>query len=232
MPDVPLSNAPRARRGALVQLVEDVIGIIPNIIVFQYNPEKVTRKLTPWNPFEVDQTNRGAQSPTSQPYDPEEMFTFNVVFDAADDLADGEALATATGIAARLAALRKLTKPTEGLIGDLLATASALAGDASKQTTRSTVPVVLLVLGPGVILPVRVTSFSVDEEFHSPLLYPLRATVSLSLQVLTPDTFKCQQDVTTTLAIAAYNMTQLQDDALAILNIANNVEEITGMLPL
>ena len=47
---------------------------------------------------------------------------------------------------------------------------------------RPTVPVVLFVWGPGRILPVRVTSFAVDETLFAPSLYPLQATVTLGLR--------------------------------------------------
>ena len=36
--------------GALVEFSSRFIGPVPNIIVFQYNPEKLTRSLTPWQP--------------------------------------------------------------------------------------------------------------------------------------------------------------------------------------
>ena len=178
MPETGYSQTPKVQRGALVQLVPDVIGVLPNIVTFQYNPEKITRGLEPWNPFEVDQTKRGSQAPTVQPYDPEETFSFSLEFDAADGLEDGNPITVATGVAARLAALKKLTLPTKGLIGDLAASAKALFGGPSSQAVRPTVPILLLVLGPGVILPVRITRLSVEETLFSPLLYPLQATVA------------------------------------------------------
>src|SRR5690242_579925 len=144
MPETGYSQAAKVHRGALVQLVPDIVGIVPNIVTFQYNPEKITRGLEPWNPFEVDQTKRGSQAPTVQPYDPEETFSFTLEFDAADALEDGNPLAIATGIAGRLAALKKLTLPTKGLIGDLAASARALFGGGSSQAVRPTVPIVLL----------------------------------------------------------------------------------------
>ena len=152
--------------------------------------------------------------------------------DATDGMEDGNTVATTVGIADRLAALKKLTLPTQGLFGDLLASAQALVGKANEHAVRPTIPVVLFVWGTGRILPVRVTSFSADESLFSPILYPLQATVSLGLEVLTPDVFKCQEDLTATLAVAAYNFTKLQEDALAVANIANTVDEIRGLLPL
>ena len=231
MPETGYSQAATVHRGALVQLVPDIVGIVPNIVTFQYNPEKITRGLEPWNPFDVDQTKRGSQAPTVQPYDPEETFSFTLEFDAADGLEDGNPLAIATGIAGRLAALKKLTLPTKGLIGDLAASARALFGGGSSQAVRPTVPIVLLVLGPGIVLPVRITRLSFDETMFSPLLYPLQATASIGLRVLTPEVFRCRADVPARVAVAAFNFTRLQEDALALANIGGSLSEIRGILP-
>jgi len=231
MPETGYSQTAKVHRGALVQLVLDIIGVVPNIVAFQYNPEKITRGLEPCNPFEVDQTKRCAQAPTVQPYDPEESFSFTLEFDAADGLEDGNPITIATGIAARLAALKKLTLPTKGLIGDLAASATALFGGPSSQAVRPTVPILLLVLGPGVILPVRITKLSFDETLFSPLLYPLQASVGIELKVLTPEVFRCRADIPARIAIAAYEFTRLQEDALAIANIAGTLSEIRNVLP-
>ena len=119
---------PPVLRGAIIQLAEDLEIIIPNIIPFQYNPEKMTRKLNPWNPFEVDQTKRGAQAPMVQPYDPEETYQITLGLDATDDLEDGNPIAITTGVASRIAAIKKLTEPSQGLCDDLIASAQALTG--------------------------------------------------------------------------------------------------------
>jgi len=189
MPDTGLKSSPKFQKGALVQLVEDIVGVVPNVIPFQYNPEKLSHSLTPWNPFEVDQAQRGAQAPTVQPFDPKESFNLTLEIDATDDLEDSKPVANLVGIADRLAALKKLTLPSLGLIGDLVASAQALAGNASTQSVRSTVPVVLFVWGTGRILPVRITSFSVEETLFAPSLYPIQATVTLGMEVLTPEVF-------------------------------------------
>ena len=230
MPDTGLKRSPKFLKGALVQLVEDIVGVVPNVIPFQYNPEKLSHTLTPWNPFEVDQTQRGAQAPNVQPFDPKESWNLTLEIDATDDLEDSQPVAVTVGIADRLAALKKLTLPSQGLIGDLVASAQALAGNANQQAVRPTVPVVLFVWGPGRIVPVRVTSFSVEETLFSPALYPIQATVTLGLEVRTPDVFS-QEDVTANLAVAAYNFTRLQEDTLAIAHIANNLDAIRGLLP-
>jgi Contractile injection system tube protein len=231
MPDTGLRRSPKFEKGAFVQLVKDLVGLVPNVIPFQYNPEKLSHSLTPWNPFEVDQTQRGAQAPTVQPFDPRESFNLTLEIDATDDLEDDNFVAKQVGVADRLAALKKLTLRSSGLIGDLVASARALAGKTVDQAVRPTVPVVLFVWGPGRILPVRVTSFSVEETLFSPSLHPIQATVTLGLEVLTPDVFKCQKDTAADIAVAAYNFTKLQEDALAIAHIANNLDAIKGLLP-
>jgi hypothetical protein len=231
MSDTGLRRSPKFEKGALVQLVKDLVGVVPNVIAFQYNPEKLSHTLTPWNPFEVDQTQRGAKAPTVQPFDPKESFTLTLEIDATNELEDDNAVAKRVGIADRLAALKKLTQPSQGLIGDLVASARALTGKAASQAFRPTVPVVLFVWGPGRILPVRVTSFSVEETLFSPSLHPLQATVTLGLEVLTPDVFKCQNDTAADIAVAAYNLTRLQEDTLAVAHIANNLDAIKGLLP-
>lgn len=225
-PPVPL------RKGAIVQLLEDVIGFIPNIVLFQYNPEKISHTITPWNPGEVDQTQRGAQAPTVQPFDPKESFSLSLELDATDDLEDEVRTAIKFGVADRLAALKKLTYPSQGLFGDLLRSAKALAGGAECKVERPTVPVALFIWGPGRVVPVRVTSFSVEETLHSPKLFPLHATVSLGLEVMTPDVFRCRANFTQQVAVAAYEYTRLVDDALAIVNAFQNVRRFTGMPPL
>lgn len=223
---------PPVVRGALIQLVEDFGTVIPNIVPFQYNPATMKRGVKPWNPFEVDQTDRGAAAPNVQPYDPEETYTLTLEFDATDDLEDGSPLAVATGVASRIAALQKLVQRSANLFGDLIASAQALAkGGIDAQTIRPTVPVSLLAMGPGLILPVRITSMSIDIKEFTPNLYPHMAEVVLELRVLTPEVFKCKTTTATELAIAAYEFTRLQENVLAIANVANALSSGRSMLP-
>jgi hypothetical protein len=232
MADTGYSRTPKLLKGALIYFGAPMLIPIPNIIVFQYNPTTVTRQLTPWDPMAVDQTQRSSQAPTVQPFDVQETFSnFKIELDATDDLEDGKVLAEATGIETRLAALRKLTQASQGLLGDLIESAKSLVGAAEDEARRPTIAPILLVLGPRLILPVRVKTFSVEETLFSPTYYPLHATVTMELEVLTPDAFRCQEDIAGKIAIAAYNFTRLQEDANALLNVANNVDAIRALLP-
>ena len=230
MPETGYTRSPRLVRGALVQLVEDVIGVVPNVIPFQYNPESLSRTMTPWNPFEVDQTGRGQIAPTAQPFDPKEAITLEIHFDAADQLEESDPIAEQVGVADRIAAIEKLLLPSQGLLGDLLGAAAALAGVA-QPPRRPTVPVALLVWGAGRILPVRVTDYSVEETAFLPSLQPLMAKVSLSLEVLTPDVFRCETGPAIELAVAAYRFFRLQQSALALQYNARNAVQALSLLP-
>ncbi len=223
---------PPLMRGAIVQLIEDLGFIAPNIITFQYNPEKVTRSFKPWNPFDADATKRVATATQAAPFDPEETYQFKLEFDATNDLEIGNPIAVGTGIASRIAAIQKLVMPSNGMIGDLVGAATALTGMSNPAMTEvKKVPLCLFVLGPGLILPVRVTSISIEIKEFTSFLYPLMAEITLDLRVLTPDAFKCKKAVAGEFAKAAYEFTRLQEDALAILNIANSVADARSMLP-
>jgi hypothetical protein len=230
MAETGYSGSPALVRGAIVQLIEDVIGIVPNIIPFQYNPETVSRTMTPWNPFEVEQSGRGQIAPTAQPFDPKESITIEVQFNAADQLEDDDGIAKVVGVADRLAAVEKLLLPSAGLIGDLIAAVGDLVG-AAPPPKRLSVPIALLLFGPGRILPVRVTSYSVEETTFLPSLHPLMAKVSLTLEVLTPDVFRCESGPAIELATAAYKFFRVQQSALAIQHSARNAAQALSLLP-
>lgn len=223
MPQIGYPRSPKLLKGALVGLAEDIIGITPNIIPFQYNPTQVRRSLTPWTPTQVSETERGQLAPDAQPFDPKEKIDITVELDAADQLEDSDAVATVVGIADRIAAIEKLLLPTQGLIGDLLSSAAALVG-APTAPVKKTVPVVLFVWGPGRIVPVRITSYSIEEQLYLPTLYPIRASVTLSLDVLTPDVFQCQSGTAVSIAIAAYKVFRLQQNVLAVTSAARSLQ--------
>jgi hypothetical protein len=240
------SRSPKLLKGALVEFSERFIGPIPNIIIFQYNPETLSRSLEVWQPpaqQEEDGTEKKAPpASTAQPSDPPESFTLELVVDATDDLEVGDPVAVVTGVADRITAMEMLLYPQEGsLLGDLLGSVSvsisaggiSTGGSAAAEAVpRGTVPIVLFVWGPGRIVPVRVTSFSVEEQSFSPLLYPIRAKASIGLKILTPgDLSGHPEGMAKDIAIAAFKFTRTQKQVLAAANLANSVESILGMLP-
>lgn len=244
------SRSPKLLKGALIEFSERFIGPIPNVIVFQYNPESMTRTLTVWSQNGGGESEASNEtSHTAQPFDPPETFTLALELDAADALEkpDSHPVAFISGVADRIAAMEMLLYPQgDSLLGGLLGSISgslsvggggiggALGGLSGgvQPVPRGTVPVVMFVWGPGRIVPVRLTSFSVEEQAYSPLLYPIRAKVNIGLKILTPKDFpSCHRKLSEELAITAFNFTRKQKEVLAAANMANSVESILGMLP-
>jgi hypothetical protein len=257
------TRSPKLLKGALIQFSAPMLIPIPNIIVFQYNPETMTRTLTPWSPVERSSTYNddgslketaaltGAQiNSLSQPYDPAESFSLTLELDAADALESPSThpVAVLAGVADRIAALEMLCYPPgESALGGLLNVSvsvsigsggiSASAGAAADVVPRKAVPIVLFFWGPGRIVPVRITSFSVEEQQYSPLLYPLRAKVTVGLKVLDESQLvnvegESGGGAAVEIAKACYTFTRAQKEALATANLANSVESIIGMLPI
>jgi hypothetical protein len=224
------SRSPKLLKGALVELAEPFLGPIPNIILFQYNPESMTRTMTPWSPSESEDGQ--ASEGTAQPFDPGESFDLTLEIDATDALEEPTThpVAVISGVADRIAALEMLLYPLgDSLLGGAL---GSLFG-AVEAVPRASVPIVLFVWGPGRIVPVRLTSFSVDEQAFNPILYPIRATVTIGLKVLTASAFeKPGKELTMAeeLAVGAYKWTRGQKEVLARLNLLNSAESILGML--
>jgi hypothetical protein len=224
-------------KGALIEFSERFIGPIPNVIVFQYNPSSLTRTLEVWQPPSGGGPESEA-SATAQPDDPPESFDLTLELDATDALEtpDSHPVAVISGVADRVAALEMLLYPQEesllgGLLGSVTSSLGISGGAGAAPVPRGTVPVVLFVWGPGRIAPVRLTSFSVEEQAFSPTLYPIRASVTVGLKMLTDDDFPQSDSLSEQLAIFAYKYTRKQKQALAALNTANSVESILGMLP-
>lgn len=230
MPIISYARTPKIQKGAVVQLMETPVSILQNVVPFQYNPSSVKRGLKPWNPLAVDQNQRGLQAPNAQPFDPEESITMDIELDASDQLEDNDAVAVQFGVADRIAALEKMLFPGNSPIGELLtAVATALTG-APQPPKRKTVPITLLVWGMGRIVPVRITSYAIEEQLFLPSLYPIQAKISIAFQVLTPDVFKCLSGPSVDVAIAAYQFFRTQQDTLATTQIARNLDSLRVLL--
>lgn len=253
------TRSPKLLKGALIQFKAPMLIPIPNIIVFQYNPETMTRTLTPWTPIEREATynEQGRATLTAltdeqtnqlrQPFDPTETFNLTLELDAADALEEPSShpIATIAGVADRISAMEMLCYPPgPGAIGGLLnvsvnvsLTSGISFGSASDVVPRRDVPIVLFFWGPGRIVPVRITTFNIEEQQYSPLLYPIRAKVTIGLKVLDENHLlniagDTSQSAIVEIAKACYKFTQAQKEALATANIANSVESIIGMLPI
>jgi hypothetical protein len=177
MSDFP--NSPRVQKGALVGL--DPLNPLASIVVFQYNPESLTRTLVPQTAG--GQGAGGANAPTEAMRlagPPQETIKLDVAIDATDQLEEGDATAVQVGIYPQLAALEMLLYPKSALViaNEVLLRAGVI------EIIPPEAPLTVLVWGAKRVVPVRVTDFSITEEMFDPQLNPIHAKVSLGLRVL------------------------------------------------
>lgn len=232
--------------GAFIQFMQTFLMPLPNVIIFQFNPETMTHT---WTPAQTV----GGQGPEANPLavkgTPGKSFSFSLAMDANDMIADGSpvagGIAAASGIYTRIAALEMLLYPTGGsagggLLGQVSLSAGggslSLGGGASARVKRDVptaqLPTVLFVWGPGRILPVKITSLTITEKLYDPvLLNPIHADAQVGLQVLTPEELKFVSGPLAGVANVAYTYSQDLRQALAMANLANAVKSAIGMLP-
>ena len=224
-------------KSAFIQFTETFPLPVPNVILFQYNPETVTHSWTPATT--TRHSSQAAGNPLAISGQPQESFSFTLMMDADDAIADGDpvqsASASATGVYPRLAALEMLLFPTAakgaGLIGTV-SSALGITGKASKTVPARTLPVIFWVHGPGRILTVRVASLTVTEKLYdSDLLNPTHVEAQITLNVLTEDELKYVRGSLGKVARGASAYTQRLRQTLALANLENDVSAIIGMLP-
>jgi hypothetical protein len=222
-------------RGALLEFMPTSLVPLPNVIVFQYNPETITHTWT------QPEASTSGSNPLGVRGLPGESFSLSVAVDASDMIADGspvaEGIATLSGVYTRLAALEMLLFPVEsapasGLVGSVSAAAGGSGEEAGRSVPESQTPLVLFVWGPGRVLPVRVTSLTITETLYDALLNPTHAEARLELQVLTPEELAAVTGPLASIAQTAYTYSQGLRQALALANLANAAESIIGMLPI
>lgn len=167
--------SPRLQKGAIV-LLEPNTGIPMGRIALQYNPETITRSLTPQTPGE--EPDRSEVLRLKGP--PIETIRLTVELDATDSLETGDATATSVGLQPQMALLETLVYPTstELIANEIL----SLVGTIEILPMSS--PLTLLAWGTNRVTPVRITGFEITEEAFDPQLNPIRAKIALDLRVL------------------------------------------------
>jgi hypothetical protein len=199
-------------KGAFINLGAGLLGALPNIILFQFNPLRVSRTPRLVQP-PADSDGSGSRDATQQAGEPSESFSFSLRIDATDQLAASNPIAAASGILPALSALELLMVPKDSLTLELF---KLSGGTQPHQHPPQRLPTVLFFWGPFRIWPVTVNSLSVTETEYDQLLNPIRAEVSVSLQVLTPFNLQGQD-----LAQGAYKYSQGVKEVMAALNLAN-----------
>jgi hypothetical protein len=212
------TRSPRTTTGALILLTRDIIGVVPYITLFQYNPESINRSFNIESPFEYNaKADANLYLPTGRATPPGESYSFKLELDATDDLELGRPLTIGAGVSDRIAALERTIFPTHGLLGDI----AALGGTAEIPT----VPIVLLVLGPQRVVPVWVSSLSITETAHNPALMPIHAEVDIAFQVITAQELSGSIGLDTAIARVVYRIYRNASNALSLAHAASVVAD-------
>jgi len=172
-------GSPRLVKGAIIGI--DPFNPLASIILFQYNPKTMSRRLqaaTPQGEGARSEVQRLSGAPT-------ETIDLKVEIDATDQLEVGNPLAETTGIYPQLSALEMLLYPKTAQV--ILNTALLAAGTI--EIVPPAAPFTLFIWGLKRVVPVRLDGFSIDEQEYDPNLNPIRAEVSLSLRVLSYNDF-------------------------------------------
>ncbi|MFC5884477.1 hypothetical protein RMN57_07625 [Kitasatospora sp. CM 4170] len=208
-----------ALKGAFVKFDAGLLGGLPNIVLFQFNPETVSR--TPGLAFPPDPPDGSGPAPVNQPGEPDEAISFTLRLDATDQLAGGNPIALASGVLPALSALELLMYPQESLATSLFG-----GGPQPYRSPPAQLPTVLFFWGPYRLIPVTVTNLYVTEREYDRMLNPIRVEVNVSLRVLTPVRLPADAK----LAIGAYKYTQSVREVMAALNLANVAGDLLGAL--
>ena len=222
---------PYLMRGALIEYGSDFMGPLPNVVLFQFNPESLSRNIQiPPRP------SWSSGRETSQAGEvPVEKITFTAHFSAADQLNKDETLARMFGIGPQLAALEKMVHPTSKISSAIAAAIDAIGdkimgdgdeGDAVQPIPRENYPKILFIWGPSKVLPVVIESMSITEQHFDNMLNPIQAEVSIGLSVIAVDL--CSEDW---IAKGAQEYSSLVKEAQAIANLASTVKKAVELIP-
>jgi hypothetical protein len=223
---------PYLLRGAIIEYGTGLIGPIPNVVIFQFNPESMTRTM------QIPQRPGGTnQRESTQAGDKTiESISFKAHFSATEMLKEDKFLARQFGIGPQLCALERMVNPSSiiaGAIGaalDKIGDALGLGGSDSSEATqpipREEYPKTLFIWGLTRIMPVTINSMRISELEYDNLLFPLRAEVDLELGVYQVD--PCAED---SLASGAMTYTTIAKEAQAMANLVNTAEQIVELIP-
>lgn len=167
-------NSPRIVKGGIV-LVDARSGDTRAMISLQYNPKTLQRSYEPQAFGDGDEPLR-LKGPAV------ETLTIEADIDATDylEFPDQHRDAVEHGIQPQLAALEAMVNPTSARLN----TNNRLQSAGTLEIAPIEGPMALFVWSRNRIVPVRVTSFSITEEAFDTQLNPIRATVTLTMQVL------------------------------------------------
>jgi hypothetical protein len=206
-------GSPRLLKGALIGI--DPLNPLASIVVFQYNPDTLTRRLEARAVSQEGDRSEAFRLTGA----PKETITLSIEVDAVDQLEGGNPLAVTIGLHPTLAALELMLYPKSlSVIANDVLSAIGIPIDG---------PMTLFVWGPTRVLPVRLSSFSITEEAYDPLLNPIRAKVELSLNVLSYHDLSLLSP-----ARAIFMAHHIAKEVMAMTNVVNSAANIGASLKL
>jgi len=211
-------GSPRLIKGAIIGT--DPINPLASVIVFQYNPDTMTRRLEARSKGGQEEDRSEALRLTGPP---KETITLSIELDATDQLEEVHPLAVASGISPALSALEMLIYPKS----ETVIAGAALANGGIAEIIQPEAPLALFIWRPTRVLPVRITSFSITEEAYDTLLNPIRAKVDLSLYVLSYSDLKLTHP-----GYSLFLVHQITKEVMATTNIFNSIQNVGTSLKL
>ena len=230
-------------KGALVQVTNIGMRRIPNVILFQFNPETIEHT---WEQADV---NGGGGKPGSYSNPraasgaPGQSFSFTLQMDAKDEIIQGQRFAETvnagsnltqvikagaySGLATRLAALELLLFPVNMTVREELVGATNAKNTC--EIPQALLPTVIFVWGVGRCLPVRVTSLSITEKLFDAALNPTHVDVKLGLRVLRPEELEDLGKSTDPLAGLAKGLYDYSMSMRRVAAVANTVRSFGEM---
>ncbi|NEO92320.1 MAG: hypothetical protein F6K56_19615 [Moorea sp. SIO3G5] len=199
-------GSPRTLKGAIASI--DPLIPLPKVIVFQYNPETMTRSLT----SRLASNDKHESTKISLP--PEETISLKIELDATDQLEKADGTAVNMGIHPQLAALETLIYP---MSVEVIAKEALLLAGTIELLPKSP-PITVFIWGVKRILPVQIKSMSIEELAYDVNLNPIRAEVSLDMQVLSYSDLKL-----TSVGGTMFMGHQIAKELMATVNMVNTI---------
>lgn len=213
-------RSPQVMKGAIVGL--DIFNPLASVVIFQYNPESMTRTLTAQTSG-GQSGGSGRAEPLRLSGAPSENISLDVEIDATDQLEKQDPISTSVGVYPQLSALEMLLYPKTASV--ILNTALLAVGTI--EIVPPEAPLTLFIWGPARVVPVQLTSFSINEQAYDVNLNPIRASVDLGLSILSYNDFKPTHP-----GFAIFMAHQVVKEAMAVVasvgNIAGSVNTALG----
>jgi hypothetical protein len=218
MPSFP--GSPRLFKGAIVLL--DSVSFVPKgMVTLQYNPETLRRTLQVQRSGTEGGDRLEALRLTAPPI---ETIQLEAEIDATDQLEfpAKNPITVTNGIYPQLAALETMIYPKSSQIK----TNNQQAQSGNLEIVPTEADLSVFVWSINRVLPVRLTEFSITEEAFDTKLNPIRAKVSLGMQVLSTNDLRFDHK-----GSSLFNVYHQQKETFAKLNLGlNGLGAIAGLL--